>query len=162
MNVDVFAPISSGAPVMPAWRGERYDCNSGGPSSRTRTERLSSTVLGDDEGPIRCPRVLRVGLHFGRRKPVACAERWLREAGFATEEQARAAFALPPTPCICTVDAAPAPKDAATLTPAEGLYIALVLGLCTASVYDPARPVLWTSTSLTRQLVLFDGGGLYA
>ena len=162
MIADVFTSISGSGPAMPVWRSKWYDCNTGGPSSRTRTERLSSTVLGHDEGPIRCPRVLRVGLRFGRRKPVACAERWLRDAGFASEDEARAAFTLPSSPCICTVDATPAPKDAATLTATEGLFIALVLGLCSASVYDPARPVLWTSTSLTRQLVLYDGGGFYA
>ena len=36
--------------------------NSGGPSSRTRTERVHSTVLGDNRGPIHCPPVLRVAI----------------------------------------------------------------------------------------------------
>lgn len=139
-----------------------YECNVGGPMSRTRTERLSSTVLGDDTGPIWCPRVVRVGLRFGRRKPVACAESWLRAAGFANTAEARAAIALPPGPCICQIDPAPQPADAASLSPAEGLFAALVLGLCTSAVYDPSRPVLWTTTSLTRQLVLYDGRGFYA
>lgn len=137
-------------------------CNAGGPMSRTRTEQLFSTVLGDDTGPIQCPRVLRVGLAFGRRKPVACAERWLRATGFATELEARAVVALPAGPRICHVDPTPQPVDAASLTPREGLFFALVLGLCTPSVYDPARPLLWTTTSLTRQLVLYDGRGFYA
>ena len=139
-----------------------YWCNSGGPMSRTRTERLRSTVLGDDTGPIRCPRVLRVGLAFGRQKPVVCAERWLRAAGFASEAEACAMLTLPAGPCICQLDPAPQPVEAASLTPQEGLFLALVLGLCTASVYDPSRPVLWTASSLTRQLVLYDGRGFYA
>jgi hypothetical protein len=142
--------------------GEAFWCNAGGPMSRTRTERLFSTVLGDETGPIRCPRVLRVGLAFGRRKPVLCADRWLRAAGFATEAEARAVLTLPEGPCICQIDPAPQPVDAASLTPHEGLFFALVLGLCTTAVYDPARPVLWTTTSLTRQLVLYDGRGFYA
>ena len=32
---------------------------------------------------------------------------------------------------------------------------ALMFGLCTAHVYDPARPVLWTTASLSRGLDLF-------
>jgi len=39
---------------------------------------------------------------------------------------------------------------------------ALMLGLCTAHLYDPARPVLWTAASLTRGLVLFEPEGFYA
>ena len=145
-----------------AWLAHERACNSGGPASRTRTEHVSSTVLGDETGPIRCPRVLRVGLAFGRRKPVACAERWLRDAGFASELDARAAFALPDRPCICQPDPSPQPYDAAMLSARDGLFFALVLGLSTTTVYDPSRPLIWTTASLTRQLVLFDGGGFYA
>ena len=39
---------------------------------------------------------------------------------------------------------------------------ALMLGLCTAQLYDPARPVLWTTASLSRGLVLFEPEGFYA
>jgi hypothetical protein len=39
---------------------------------------------------------------------------------------------------------------------------ALMLGLCTAHVYDPARPVLWTAASLSRGLDLFEPQGFYA
>jgi hypothetical protein len=49
-----------------------------------------------------------------------------------------------------------------SLPASDALYQALVLGLCTAWCYDPRRPVLWTRTSLTRQLELFDGRGFYA
>jgi hypothetical protein len=44
----------------------------------------------------------------------------------------------------------------------EVLWHALVLGLCTANLYDPERPVLWTQASLTRRLELFDPAGFYA
>lgn len=144
------------------WLARERVCNSGGPASRTRTEHVSSTVLGDDTGPIRCPRVLRVGLTFGRRNPVVCAERWLRETGFATDLDARAAYALPEHPCICQPDPSPQPQEAALLSARDGLFVALILGLSTATVYDPSRPLIWTTTSLTRQLVLFNGEGFYA
>ena len=35
-------------------------------------------------------------------------------------------------------------------------------GLCTAQLYDPARPVLWTQAALKRRLELFDPAGFYA
>ncbi|MBM3808958.1 MAG: hypothetical protein FJW22_12295 [Acidimicrobiia bacterium] len=136
--------------------------NSGGPCSRTRSERIRTTVLGDDDGPVRCPKVLRVAIDFGRQSPLRCVERWLRAAGFETGNEARAIVSLPDRRCICQVDPHPVPVSAGSLTALEGLGLALVLGLCTASFYDPARPVLWTTTSLTRRLVLYDGGGFYA
>ena len=134
----------------------------GSPQSRTRTERIRSTVLGVDGGPIRCPEVLRVAIDFGSWSPLRCVERWLRAAGFDSEDEARAAASLPGRTCICQVDPSAVPVNAAALTALEGLGLALVLGLCTASFYDPARSVLWTTTSLTRRLVLYDGGGFYA
>ena len=39
---------------------------------------------------------------------------------------------------------------------------ALLLGLCTAWQYDPARPVIWTRASLTRHVELHDPAGFYA
>jgi hypothetical protein len=39
---------------------------------------------------------------------------------------------------------------------------ALLLGLCTAYQYDPARPVLWTRASLTRRVELYEPAGFYA
>ena len=136
--------------------------NSGGPMSRRRAERLSATVLGRDEGAVRCPRVLRVGLDFGRRSPLDCTRDLLEECRFADEQEARAALALPAEPCICRPDPAPSPVPVGSLPAIDALYQALVLGLCTAWCYDPRRPVLWTRGSLTRQLELFDGRGFYA
>ena len=80
----------------------------------------------------------------------------------ADEREARAAIALPGEACLCRIDTAPRPVAVASLSPADALYQALVLGLCTPWLYNPARPVLWTRASLTRQLELFDGRGFYA
>jgi hypothetical protein len=35
------------------------------------------------------------------------------------------------------------------------------LGLCTRHLFDPSRPVLWTRSSVTRALELFDPVGFY-
>ena len=163
MNTElVVASLASGWFVPDGPGGREYFANMGGPCSRTRTERISSTVLDDNPGPIRCPRVLRVAIDFGRRSPVLCAQRWLDAAGFGDEEEARSVLPLPVGPCICRIDPAPRPEVAATLTPLEGLRLALVLGLCTPYLYQPQRPVLWTEASLTRRLLLYDGEGFCA
>ena len=158
--------LSSTAPDswLAPWNQDLWDqlANSGGPRSRTREERLSSTVLGHDTAAVRCPRVLRVGLDFGTDSPLACMQHLLAACGFTDEHEARAAFALPSEPCICRPDPAPQPVPVASLTARDALYQALVLGLCTAWCYDPRRPVLWTRASLTRQVELFDGRGFYA
>lgn len=163
MNTElIVASLASGWYVPDGPGGREYLANMGGPCSRTRTEQLSSTVLGDNPGPIRCRRVLRVGIEFGRQSPILCAQRWLRAAGIADEEEARSVLSLPPGPCICRIDPALRPEAAATLTALEGLRLAVVLGLCTPYLYQPQRPVLWTEASLTRRLVLYDGAGFYA
>ena len=136
--------------------------NTGGPRSRSRTEVLSATVLGADDGAIHCPRVLRVGLDFGDRDPLACVRELLTACGYGDEVEARAAITLPAEPCICRPDPASRPPDVGPLEPREALRQALLLGLCTPWLYDPGRPLLWTRTSLTRRLELLDGRGSYA
>ena len=105
--------IPSQAPEhwLVAWDEDLYErlANSGGPMSRRRTERLSATVLGRDEGAVRCPRVLRVGLDFGGRSPLTCVRELLKACGFSDEQEARAALALPLEPCLCRPDPAPSP-----------------------------------------------------
>ena len=59
-----------------------YLFNTGGPRSRSRTEVLSASVLGRDDGAIQCPRVLRVGLDFGDRDPLACVRELLAACGY--------------------------------------------------------------------------------
>ena len=158
--------LSSEAPEywLPAWGRDIYerDANAGGPMSRGRREMIAATVLGNDEGAVRCPLVLRVGLDFGRRSPLVCTRELLKACGFSDEQEARHALALPQEPCVCRPSLAPTPTPVSSLLAADALYQALVLGLCTAWCYDPRRPVLWTRASLTRQLELFDGRGFYA
>ncbi len=36
-----------------------------------------------------------------------------------------------------------------------------MLGLCTAQLFDPARPIIWTRSSLSRVVDLFDLQGFY-
>lgn len=152
-------PEGAGVAGLPPWL---YDCNTGGPRSRSRSEEVRSTVLGDEGGPIWCPRVVRVSVAYGRRSPLTWVQAWLRTCGYADEQEARTQVPLPPRSCICQPDRSPQPADAETLEASEGLYFALILGLCTSTYYDPSRPLLWTRTSLTRSLVLYDGGGFYA
>jgi len=137
--------------------------NMGGPMSRTRKERVSSTLLGRDGGPIRCPRVIRLGLDFGGKAPVETLGRILAEEGYGSQEDLREDFPLPERRLVCR----PLPGGAerlpvATGARAEVLRQALMLGLCTAQLFDPLRPVLWTEASLARGLELFDPAGFYA
>ena len=137
--------------------------NAGGPMSRTRTERIQCSLLGQDAGWIRCPSVICLGLDFGRRDPLAALRRLLRAEGLPTPEDLRPRVLVPERPLICR-PLAPAVgrlvvKEA---EPDEVLRQALLLGLCTAHRFDPERPVLWTRTSVTRALELFDPEGFYA
>lgn len=158
--------VSSATPgsQFAAWNEDLYErsANVGGPMSRGRSQRISATLLGNDEGAVRCPRVLRVGLDFGRRSPLAYVRGLLKACGYSDEQEARRVLALPLEPCVCRPNPAPSPVPVSSLLAGDALYQALVLGLCTAWCYDPRRPVLWTRASLTRQLELFDGRGFYA
>lgn len=144
--------------VPPLW------ANSGGPASRTRKARIRVTLLGRDEGSVRCRKVRRLGLSFERTDdPVEVMTRILRRHGYADPEELRREFAIPETRLI----AAALPLTTLRVNPARDdpravLEQALMLGLCTQQMYDPARPVLWTTASLTRVLELFDPTGFYA
>jgi hypothetical protein len=137
--------------------------NSGGPGSRTRREHLASSLLGSDDGIIRCAFRIRLGLKFEDTHPVDCLEAILKAEGLRDPEELRNRYDLPQVKLIC----GPVP-DTAERLPVFGsqscdvLEQALMLGLCTAQVFDPGRPVLWTETSLTRSVELFDPRGFYA
>lgn len=139
-----------------------YDANSGGPRSRSRVEHISSTLLGAENGPIHCPRLLEVGLEFGLDDPLVVVRDLVRSCGYDDEVEARRAVALPVAACICRPVTVVGPPRVASLPPDTALFQALVLGLCTPWQYDPRRPLLWTRTSLRRHLSLFEGQGLYA
>ena len=140
----------------------RY-ANTGGPSSRTRQEQISSTLLGNNDGLIHCPRTIRLGLRFEDTHPVSCLESLLDEEGFISPEDLRYAFALPAGRWICRAWNTDVKRLSVACAPRrQVLKQALMLGLCTARVLDPDRPVLWTETSVMRTLELFDPAGFYA
>ena len=139
----------------------RY-ANSGGPMSRTRKERIRSSLLGSDDGVIRCPSRIRLGLRFSDTHPVSCLEALLQDEGFRDPEELRDKYELPEGKLVCL----PCEGRRHRLSvfhspPRDVLGQALMLGLCTAQLFDPARPVLWTEASLTRSLELFDPRGFY-
>jgi hypothetical protein len=137
--------------------------NSGGPATRRRTERVVVSVLRDDASPFHLPRTLRAGIRFGALDPLGCVLAALARCGFDDPEQLRARHASPVQPLLCRV--LPTPEwavDAATASDDALLEQALLLGLCTAYQYDPARPVLWTRASLTRCVELHEPAGFYA
>ena len=137
--------------------------NIGGPMSRTREERVSSTLLGKDDGYIRCTQVIRLGLHFDGGDPVDTINRIIDEEGFSSSSELFDVVQPPLGRLICR----PLKSRFRRLRVMTGsrprvLRQALMLGLCTAHIYDSSRPVLWTHTSLLRVLELFDPRGFYA
>jgi hypothetical protein len=138
--------------------------NTGGPGSRTRTEHISSSILGKDDGSIRCPKIIRLGLTFKPRSdPLNVLGRILESEGYSNPEELRDAFLVPGSRLICRPCKDESFRiDVATSDSRLVLEQALLLGLCTAQLFDPSRPVLWTGTSVTRALELFDPAGFYA
>lgn len=138
--------------------------NSGGPSSRQRTQTISSSILGKDDGLVRCPRIIRLGLLFNEAEdPVMVLTGILAEEGYGGPEALRDEFSLPEERLICRPRAMCQDRLVVRDAPRRRiLEQALMLGLCTDQVFDPARPVLWTRTSLTRAVELFDPRGFYA
>lgn len=138
--------------------------NTGGPASRTRKERIASSLLGQDNGAIRCPRIIRLGLKFKpRSNPLNVLDILLKSNGYTSPEDLRSAFDTPTGRLICRPCKDKSFRiDVASCDPRLVLEQALLLGLCTADIFDPSRPVLWTQTSVTRALELYDPSGFYA
>ena len=143
-------------------KGDLRYVNSGGPRSRTRTQRVEQSLLGRADGPILCPRHLCLALDFGRKDPVLAAQRLLKTLRIPNPETLRDILAPVPGPMVCLVNPSLIPLDVATAEPLEVLRQALLLGLCTSVGFDPGRPVLWTQASLSRRLELFDVSEFYA
>lgn len=137
-------------------------CNSGGPSSRVRKERIASTVLGRADGLVDCPCVVRVALDFGKEDPVAFMRELLAEEGYGAAEDLKADLAHPAARLIRRPWHPPRAAAVRSLARRTLLRDALILGLCTDHLYDPQRPALWTVRSLTRPVELFDPRGFYA
>jgi hypothetical protein len=143
---------------------DRREANSGwgGPPARQRRERIRSSLLGKDDGEIRCPRIIRIGFDLtADQDPLVILQEILEEEGFGSPEDLREELSIPDKPYICRPDKA-TPKCTLHSSRGEILKNALMLGLCTAQLYDPARPVIWTRNSLTRAFELFDPEGFYA
>lgn len=133
----------------------RY-ANSGGPSSRTRSERVQASLLGQNDGPVRCRRRKALGLDFGDEDPVTTMESLLNIAGYSCPEELRTLFGRNLGSMLCHPSPGIRPLPVRGTEPRKVLEQALLLGLCTAVLFDPSRPVLWTQSSLTRRLELFD------
>ena len=141
---------------VPVWS------NSGGPATRRRTQRLTSSLLGQRRGHVHCRRAARLALDFGKVDPLDAAASLLFECGFGDVEDASAALLRRESPRLCRAAPELPPLCVAQAEPWEALRQALLLGHCTAFCFDPARPVLWTRASLTRRLELFEAEGFYA
>jgi len=141
----------------------RIWANSGGPASRRRTERVLASLLRDDSAPLQLPRVIRAGLHFGKREPLGAVLEALARTGLDDAELLRERYAASATPLLVrVVPHARWGVQVARASDDSVLEQALLLGLCTAYQYDPARPVLWTRASLTRRVELYEPAGFYA
>jgi hypothetical protein len=141
---------------------EPYLFNTGGPRSRTRTERIESSLLGQDEAAIRMPRVLRVGLDYGDEDPLEAVHRLLGEAGINEPEMLKARCVTPTEPCLCRSNPDQSPVARVDGDLDRVLQQILILGLSTAFLYDPGRPLILTRASLTRCFDLYRGEGFYA
>lgn len=157
----------TGTVHLPGWCvPEPLLANSGGPCSRTRTERVASTLVGRDAGHVRCPKVYRLGLRFDATieppDPVEYMLRYIRRLGIPSPEALRAEIQVPTARLIALPAGSHASVDVRHAPEREVLEQALMLGLCTRHLCDPARPVHWTTASLGRCLELFDPAGFYA
>jgi hypothetical protein len=135
--------ISLGTSV---YRSEAYinyrRANSGGPCSRTRKERIRATLLGTDDSAIRCPRIVRVGIHFPNDDPVGILSEILNEQGYRIPRTARRA----------AIDhrliAWPWAESGGAVDPRhDERPISCGTRAGVAQHNDPARLVLWTASS---------------
>jgi len=146
--------------TMVLWKRE---ANSGGPMSRRRSEQVLASLLRDESVPLRLPRVIRAGLHFGDCDPLDAVLTSLARAGLDDAELLRSRYAAPSTPLLARV--VPNARWGVAVGRASDdaiLEQALLLGLCTPFQFDPSRPVLWTRASLTRRVELYEPAGFYA
>ncbi len=140
--------------------------NMGSPMTRRHEEQISGSLYGrpggydDNSAKLACS--LTIGLHFEPDDdPVEIVRKLMKSEGFSSQEELKQSFSIPANPMICVVAELPK-KMQISFKQNNFLLNALILGLCTATHYDPERPVIWTRTSLTRQLKLFTLGGFYA
>ncbi len=109
-----------------------------------------------------CPLVRSIALDFGDADPVPYVRGLMEALGFASPEAARVELLPVLRRCVCCVSNEIVPDRVDALPPEVVLERALVLGLSTKSLFDPARPVIWTRASLLRRLELYEVEGFYA
>lgn len=150
--------------VANSQRNSTLYANIGGPMSRTLKETIRSSLLGSNDGFIKCPRIVKLGLRFEPlTDPLTELKNILESSGFHSPEELREKFTIPDNRLICRPCTDPNVRINVYLCdPNVVLEQALMLGLCSAQMYDPLRPVLWTGTSVMRSLELFDPSGFYA
>ncbi|PKN19294.1 MAG: hypothetical protein CVU71_07230 [Deltaproteobacteria bacterium HGW-Deltaproteobacteria-6] len=142
-------------------------CNMGSPMTRRESERIIGSLLGEHGrgGGAKLSNVMTVGLKFeAGSDPVTATYEILQRAGLYSPEDLRCYTSVPEGPMICVLSDKVIPTAPDKRREKDFLFLtsALILGLCTATFYDPARPVIWTQTSLTRKIRLFSPGGFYA
>ena len=160
-----FFPVDVARDLAPwQWLRERFPWvawNTGGPRSRTRTVRVTSSVLTGDL-PVHWRHVLMVGIpRQGKEDLVARAYRALEDQGFRDPEEAAHAFPrLPRRPLHCRPIELNSGRHRGKgpRAPRRFLFEALVLGRCSENFYDPCKPVIWTNNRLQRDLVLYAPG----
>lgn len=135
--------------------------NIGGPYSRGRKERLTSSLLGLETRHIRCPRVTTLALYFGGVHPVMAMEELCVQLGLDGPEGARHAVELPAARLMVHPNPAARPLSVERSDPQAVLQTALILGLCSSTFFDPKRPVIWSTASLQKRLDLYHLGGMY-
>jgi len=98
-----------------------------------------------------------------RRYVVTVVTQVLVEQGFAAPQDLLDGFDIPGQRLVARPHTSEnGIVDISYDAPRDVLWHALMLGLCTAQLYDPGRPVLWTQSALRRRLELFDPTGFYA
>ena len=140
--------------------------NMGSPMTRRHEEHISGTLYGapggNDDGSAKLACSLSIGLRFEPDDdPLEILRERMKSEGLFSQEELKQIFSIPTISMLCVVTELPK-KIQTTPKQKNFLLNALILGLCTATHYDPTRPVIWTRTSLTRQLKLFTLGGFYA
>ena len=138
--------------------------NVGAPMSRAlRRVRIMSSLLGQWKGDVGFPKNSQLGLDFEGHPPVEFMQDLLKQQGIDYPGELKLQSDIPRERLICRVLNSKNELISVTREAPEKILLqALMLGLCTAHLYDPHRPVLWTQTSLTRIVELFEPEGFYA
>lgn len=145
------------------WRRGPHYMNSRGPY-------LEESLIDRENSPCRVDRIASVAMEFdftmmdaAQGDVVTVLHHFLADHGIRSPEQARALVDIPATPCPVVLDKrVPTLRVSPTTDPADVVRAAVLLGLSTISRYDPNRPVVWTTASLNRSIILVDTSRFYS